>query len=111
MVLDLRRRAIAANCDGRMEGVEMCMSMGVPMAFFDNRRLRASFLSIATRAWTFYCNEGPIDSTLLLWKARSVLENYPVVPSAISDQEVEDWIENRTQLKIGLRIARSFRSI
>jgi hypothetical protein len=45
------QRAIAANCDGRMEGVEMRMSMGVPMAFFDNRQLRASFLSIANRAW------------------------------------------------------------
>jgi hypothetical protein len=94
------QRAIAANCDGRMEGVEMCMSMGVPMAFFDNRQLRASFLSIATRAWTFYCNEGLINSALLLGKARSVLENYPVVPSAISDQEVEDWIENRTLVSV-----------
>ena len=94
------QRAIAANCDGRMEGVEVRMSMGVPMAFFGNRQLRASFLSIANRAWTFYRNEGSIDSALLLGKARRVLENYPVVPSAISDQEVEDWIENRTLVSV-----------
>ena len=94
------QRAIAANCDGRMEGVEMRMSMGVPMAFFDNRQLRASFLSIANRAWTFFCNEGLIDSALLLGKARRALESYPVVPSAISDQEVEHWIENRTLVSV-----------
>ena len=52
-------RAIAVKCEGRMEGVETRMSMGVPMAFFNNRQLRASFLSIANRAWTFFCNEGP----------------------------------------------------
>jgi|HubBroStandDraft_5_1064220.scaffolds.fasta_scaffold71508_1 hypothetical protein len=94
------QRAIAVNCDGRIEGVEMRMSMGVPMAFFDNRQLRAAFLSIANRAWTFYCNEGLIDSALLLGKARRVLEKYPVVPSTISDQEVEDWIENRTLVSV-----------
>jgi hypothetical protein len=93
-------RAIAANCDGGMEGVEMRMSMGVPMAFFDNRQLRASFLGIANRAWTFYCNEGLIDSALLLGKARRILKNYPVVPSAISDQEVEAWIESRTLVSV-----------
>lgn len=93
-------RAIAVKCDGRMEGVETRMSMGVPMAFFNNRQLRASFLSIANRAWTLYCNEGPIDSTLLLWKARRAMEKYPVVPSAISDREVEAWIENRTLVSV-----------
>ena len=93
-------RAIAVKCEGRMEGVETRMSMGVPMAFFNNRQLRASFLSIANRAWTFFCNEGPIDSTLLLWKARGAMEKYPVVPSAISDREVEARIENRTLVSV-----------
>src|SRR5271156_6810630 len=93
-------RAIAVKCDGRMEGVETRMSMGVPMAFFNNRQLRASFLSIANRAWTFYRNEGLIDSALLLRKARRALEKYPVVPSAISDQEVEAWIESRTLVSV-----------
>jgi hypothetical protein len=71
------------------------MSMGVPMAFFRDRQLRASFLSIAHRAWTFYRNEGLVDSALLIEKARRVLEKHPVALSAIPDHEVEDWIDNR----------------
>jgi hypothetical protein len=94
------QRAIAVHCDGRTEGVETRMSMGVPMAFFNDRQLRASFLRIANRAWTFYCNEGLIDSALLIGKARRVLEDYPAAPSAISDQEVEDWIENRATVAV-----------
>jgi hypothetical protein len=43
-------RAVAAQLNGRMEGVEMGMSMGVPMEFFNDEQLRASFLSIASRA-------------------------------------------------------------
>jgi hypothetical protein len=88
-------RAVAAQLNGRMEGVEMGMSMGVPMAFFYDRQLRASFLSIASRAWTFYRKEGLVDSTLLVEKARRVLEGHPIVPPTIPDHEVEDWIDNR----------------
>jgi hypothetical protein len=88
-------RAVAAQFNGRVEGVEMGMSMGVPMAFFHDRQLRASFLSIAHRAWTFYRNEGLVDSALLIEKARQVLEKHPVAFSAIPDHEVEDWIDNR----------------
>jgi hypothetical protein len=79
-----------------MDGVEMGMSMGVPMVFFNDRQLRAAFLSIASRAWTFYRKEGLVDSTLLVEKARRVLENHPVPLSAIPDHDVEDWIDNRS---------------
>lgn len=88
-------RAVAAQLDGRMEDVEMGISMGVPMAFFDDSKLRSAFLGIASRAWKFYCNEGLVDSTLLVEKARRVLEKHPVPLSAIPDRDVEDWIRNR----------------
>jgi hypothetical protein len=93
-------RAVAARLNGRMEGVEMGMSMGVPMAFFNDRQLRASFLSIASRAWTIYCKEALVDSTLLVEKARRVLDKHPVPSSAIPDHEVEDWIENRASVAV-----------
>ena len=88
-------RAVAAQLNGRMEGVELDRSMGVPMPFFDDRQLRASFLSIASRAWTFYGKEGLVDSNLLVEEARRVLDNHPLPLSAIPDHEVEHWIDNR----------------
>ncbi len=93
-------RAVAAQFNGRMEGVEMGMTMGVPMSFFNDKQLRAPFLSIASRAWTFYCNEGLLDSALLIEKARRVLEKHPSALSAIPDQEVQDWIENRATVAV-----------
>jgi hypothetical protein len=93
-------RAVAAQLNGRMEGVEMGMTMGVPMEFFNDKQLRASFLSIARRAWTMYCKEGLIDSHFLIEKARRVLEKHPVAISAISDDEVQDWIDNRATVAV-----------
>jgi hypothetical protein len=93
-------RAVAAQLNGRMEGVEMGISMGVPMPFFNDKQLRAPFLSIARRAWTFYCNEGLLDSALLIEKARRVLEKHPSASSAILDQEVQDWIDNRATVAV-----------
>jgi hypothetical protein len=93
-------RAVSAQLNGCMESVEMGMSMGVPMAFFNDRQLRASFLSIASRAWTFYRKEGLVDSALLVEKARRVLETHPVLLSAIPDHDVEDWIDNRATVAV-----------
>jgi hypothetical protein len=93
-------RAVAAQLNSCMEGVEMGMSMGVPMPFFNDRQLRASFLGIARRAWTFYRKEGLVDSVLLIEKARRVLEKHPVAPSAVSDHEVEDWIDHRATVAV-----------
>jgi hypothetical protein len=93
-------RAVASHLNGRMEGVEMGMTMGVPMSFFNDKQLRAPFLSIASRAWTFYCNEGLLDSAFLIEKARRVLEKHPSALSAIPDQEIQDWIENRATVAV-----------
>jgi len=93
-------RAVAAQLNGRMDGVEMGMTMGVPMDFFNDKQLRASFLSIARRAWTFYCEEGLLDSPFLIEKARRVLEKHPVPVSAISDDEIQDWIDNRATIAV-----------
>src|SRR5215471_15682218 len=85
-------RAVAAQFNGRMEGVEIGMTMGVPMPFFNDTQVKASFLNIARRAWSFYCNEGLLDSALPIEKARRVLEKHPALLSAIPDYEVRDWI-------------------
>jgi hypothetical protein len=66
-------RAVGAQFNGRMEGVDMGMSTGVPMAFFHDRQLRAAFLSIARRAWAFYWEEGLVDSALAGCDSRSAL--------------------------------------
>ena len=89
-------RAVANRLNGPMEDLEIGMSMGVPMAFFGDSKLRAAFLSIASRAWTLYREEGLVDSTLLVEKAHRVLEKHPVPLSAIPDRDVEVWIHNRT---------------
>src|SRR5580700_3718552 len=88
-------RAVAAQLNGRMEGVEMGMSMGVPAEFFHDSQLRAAFLSIARLAWTLYCNEGLADSVLLIDNARRVLEKHPVPLSTVPDREIQHWIDNR----------------
>jgi molecular chaperone DnaK (HSP70) len=40
-------RAVAAHLKGRMDGVTIGMTMGVPMAFFKDQQLRSAFLTIA----------------------------------------------------------------
>ncbi len=67
------------------------MTMGVPMASFKDKQLNASFLSIARRAWSFYCNEGLLDSALLVEKAHRVLEKNPAPFPAIPGHEVQNW--------------------
>lgn len=93
-------RAVAARLNGRMEDVEMGMSMGVPTMFFNDSRLRAAFLGIASRAWMLYRNEGLVDSTLMVEKARRVLEKHPVPLSTIPDRDVEDWSSNRAVVAV-----------
>jgi hypothetical protein len=93
-------RAVAAHLKGRMEDVELDMSMGVPMAFFNDSKLRAAFLGIAGRAWTLYRNEGLVDSTLRVEKASRVLEKHPVASSAVPDEEVQDWIDHRATVSV-----------
>lgn len=86
------QRAAAAQFDGRLEGVEIGMTMGVPLPFFNDGELKASFLGIARRAWSFYCNEGLLDSALSIERALRVLAKHQVVLLPIPDQEGREWI-------------------
>jgi hypothetical protein len=93
-------RAVATHLKGTMEGVEMDMTMGVPMDFFHDKQLRTSFLSIARRAWLFYRHEGLLDAVLLIEKARRILEKHPVPLSAIPNEEVQHWIDHRATVSV-----------
>lgn len=85
-------RAVAAHFNDNMQGMQIGMTIGVPMAFLNDKQLKASFLSIARRAWSFYCNEGLVDSVLLIEKAHRVLQKHSVVFPSISDREMQGWI-------------------
>lgn len=93
-------RAVAVRLNGRMEGEQMGLTMGVPVAFFNDKQLRASFLGVARRAWTFYCKEGLLDSAVSIEKARRVLQKHPVALSTISNHEVQDWIDHRATVAV-----------
>src|SRR5215471_18775975 len=86
------QRAAAAQFDGRLEGVEIGMIMGVLLLFFNDGELKASFLGIARCAWSFYCNEGLLDSALSIERALRVLAKHQVVLLPIPDQEGREWI-------------------
>jgi hypothetical protein len=86
-------RAISAYLKGRMDLVSVGMTMGMPMAFFQDRQERSTFLKIARRAWLLYRGEGLVGSALLRDKALWVLDKYPseAVPETRED-EVRDWV-------------------
>ena len=88
-------RAVAAYLRGDMEGVAIGMTMGVPMAFFKDQKLRSLFLMIARRAWSLYREEGLVGSTLPIDQALRILEGHPsaAVP-ATPEHEVRDWIRS-----------------
>src|SRR5713226_4914344 len=44
-------RAVSDYLAGRAEAANIGMTMGVPMAFFKDERLRSSFLKIARQSW------------------------------------------------------------
>ena len=88
-------RAVATYLGGKMEGVAIGMTMGVPMAFFTDQRLRSAFLMIARRAWLLYREEGLLGSVLLIDKALQILDRHPAtaVPTT-PESEVRDWIRS-----------------
>ena len=91
-------RGIAEYLKGRMEGVSVGMTMGIPMAFFKDQQLKASFLAIAKQAWALYRNEGIIGSTLLLEKAHRLLEKYRSASATPTpDYEVREWIRSEAE--------------
>lgn len=85
-------RAVASRFNGHMEGVEFRMTMGVPMAYFHDKQRKTSFLNVARRAWSFYCQEGLLDPVLPIENAHRVLEEHPAALPAIPEHEIQDWI-------------------
>ena len=94
-------RAVASEFKGHMENVELGMSMGVPLEFLDNNKLKSTFLGIARRAWSFYCHEGLLDSEVSIEKARRVLEKHPLV-SPLPEGEARDWIRCEGEVALWL---------
>ena len=88
-------KAIADYLDGRTEGINLGMTMGIPMAFFQNPGLRSLFLRIAQRAWLLYRGEGPVGSVLLIERAIRLLQKYPDtnIPT-IPEYEIRDWVRS-----------------
>lgn len=87
-------QAVAAQFKEQLEGIELGMTMGVPMEFLNHQELKATFLSIARRAWSFYCNEGLLDSEVSIEQARRVLEKYPQMMCTPPEEEAREWIRN-----------------
>jgi len=91
-LISMGHRAVAAQFKEHMEGVELDMKMGVPMDFLNDKELRATFLGIARRAWSFYCHEGLLDSEVPIEQARRLLEKHPLVLSPLPEEEARKWI-------------------
>jgi hypothetical protein len=91
-------RGVAEYLKGRMEGVSIGITMGIPMAFFKEKRLKASFLAIAKHAWALYRNEGTIGSVLLLEKARRLVEKCrSSSATSTPEYEVREWIRSEAE--------------
>jgi hypothetical protein len=88
-------RGVSAYLRGKIEGVSIGMTMGVPMAFFNDRLLRPLFLSIARHAWQLFREEGPIGSTLSIANAVQYLrKSSRVTLPDIPHDQVRDWIRS-----------------
>lgn len=88
-------RAVSNYLRGNMEGVSIGMTMGVPMAFFNDKVLRPFFLSIGRRAWHLFREEGPIGSTLSIGRATEALKKASSTPlPEIPEDQVRDWIRS-----------------
>ena len=91
-------RGTAEYLKGRMEGVSIGMTMGIPMAFFKEQRLKASFLAIAKQAWALYRSEGTIGSVLLLEKAHRLLQKHRnASETPTPEYEVREWIRSEAE--------------
>jgi len=88
-------RAVDQYLRGNMENVRLGMTMGVPMAFFDDQVLRSRFLSIARKAWLLYREEGLLGCTIQIEKARGALDKFPADSiSTTPDDQVRDWLRS-----------------
>jgi len=97
-LISVGRRAVADYVGGGSEGLSIGMTMGVPMAFFNDEKLRSTFLAIARKAWALYRNEGILGSTLVIEKALTLLRKYRVAAtSPIPQYEVRDWVRSEAE--------------
>lgn len=91
-------RAIEEYLETRIEGLSVGATMGIPMAFFRDSRLRAAFLKIARRAWCLYRSEGPLRSTILIEKAQRALEKCnSEALDEIPEFELRNWIRSEAE--------------
>jgi len=91
-------RAIEKYLVGRTESFTVGMTMGVPMAFYKDEKLRSNFLAIARKAWALYRNEGLAHSSILIERAQSLLHKYSAAAlSPIPEYEVRDWIRSEAE--------------
>src|SRR5262249_3510264 len=82
----------------RTEGFTVGMTLGVPMAFYRDEKLRSAFLAIARKAWALYRNEGPAHSSILIEKAQRLLQKHSaVVLSPIPEYDVRNWIRSEAE--------------
>ena len=89
------QKAVGDYLHGKTEGLSIGMTMGVPMAFFNDKPLKSLFLSIARKAWHLFREAGPIGSTLAIAKAKEALGQASEVTLAeISEEQVRDWIRS-----------------
>ena len=91
-------RAIKTYLGGSLEGVAVGMTMGVPMSFFANQRLRNTFLQIARLGWILYRNEGLLEASCSIDRAARLLPKY-IDHSAtpIPEFEMRDWIRSEAE--------------
>lgn len=72
--------------------------MGVPMAFYNDSRLKSSFLAIARRSWSLHRSEGQLKSPLLIEKAKRLLEKHRVLAeTTIPEYEIHDWLRSEAE--------------
>jgi hypothetical protein len=89
-------RAISNYLGSKAEGLALGMTLGVPMSFYADKCLRASFLEAARAAWHVYRTHGILEHpTLDHAKARLLLGdayNATSKPPKVPDQDVMHWV-------------------
>lgn len=90
-------RAVESYLGTAASGVNLGMTMGVPMAFFRDQRLKNAFLSIARRAWSLYKSEGLLGPSLALDRAIRVLRSHDSILPELKEYEIRDWIRSEAE--------------
>ena len=77
----------------------MGMTMGVPMSFYDDKRIRDSFLQIARTAWRLYRREGllPDRVTIQPQSLSKLIANHLDNNLPTNSEDIRDWIRSETE--------------